>query len=62
MCVFVGADVNQMNAAFPFNSRGHGGPSLSLLQVLGINIHPNTEILWEKEITRLLSILEGIES
>ncbi|XP_058503899.1 maestro heat-like repeat-containing protein family member 1 isoform X3 [Solea solea] len=47
-----------VNAAFPFNSRGHGAPSLSLLQILGINIHPNTEILWEKEIPALLSILD----
>ncbi|XP_010785898.1 maestro heat-like repeat-containing protein family member 1 [Notothenia coriiceps] len=47
-----------VNAAFPFSSRGHGAPSLSLLQILCINIHPNTEILWEKEIPPLLSILE----
>uniref|UniRef100_A0A8C7X9H7 Maestro heat-like repeat family member 1 n=1 Tax=Oryzias sinensis TaxID=183150 RepID=A0A8C7X9H7_9TELE len=45
--------------AFPFNSRGHGAPSLSLLQVLSINIHPNTETLWEKEIPPLLAMLEG---
>uniref|UniRef100_A0A8C7X9D7 Maestro heat-like repeat family member 1 n=1 Tax=Oryzias sinensis TaxID=183150 RepID=A0A8C7X9D7_9TELE len=44
---------------FPFNSRGHGAPSLSLLQVLSINIHPNTETLWEKEIPPLLAMLEG---
>ncbi|KAF6714412.1 Maestro heat-like repeat-containing protein family member 1 [Oryzias melastigma] len=48
-----------VNAAFPFNSRGHGAPSLSLLQVLSINIHPNTETLWEKEIPPLLAVLEG---
>ncbi|KAK5922669.1 hypothetical protein CgunFtcFv8_019911 [Champsocephalus gunnari] len=47
-----------VNAAFPFSSRGHGAPSLSLLQILSINIHPNTEILWEKEMPPLLSILE----
>ncbi|XP_044062559.1 maestro heat-like repeat-containing protein family member 1 isoform X1 [Siniperca chuatsi] len=47
-----------VNTAFPFNSRGHGAPSLSLLQILSINIHPNTEILWEKEIPPLLSILD----
>ncbi|XP_039973660.1 maestro heat-like repeat-containing protein family member 1 isoform X1 [Xiphias gladius] len=47
-----------VNAAFPFSSRGHGAPSLSLLQILSINIHPNTEGLWEKEIPPLLSILE----
>ncbi|KAM4568168.1 maestro heat-like repeat-containing protein family member 1 isoform 1-T2 [Fundulus diaphanus] len=47
-----------VNAAFPFNSRGHGAPSLSLLQILSINIHPNTEAVWEKEIPPLLSLLE----
>uniref|UniRef100_A0A4W6EG92 Maestro heat-like repeat family member 1 n=1 Tax=Lates calcarifer TaxID=8187 RepID=A0A4W6EG92_LATCA len=47
-----------VNAAFPFNSRGHGAPSLSVLEVLSTNIHPKTEILWEKEIPPLLSILE----
>uniref|UniRef100_A0A3B4UCZ2 Maestro heat-like repeat family member 1 n=1 Tax=Seriola dumerili TaxID=41447 RepID=A0A3B4UCZ2_SERDU len=48
-----------VNSAFPFNSRGHGAPSLSLLQILSINIHPKTENLWEKEIPPLLSILEA---
>ncbi|XP_068425526.1 maestro heat-like repeat-containing protein family member 1 isoform X1 [Clinocottus analis] len=47
-----------MNAAFPFSSRGHGAPSLSLLQILSINIHPKIEILWEKEMPPLLSMLE----
>ncbi|XP_054898054.1 maestro heat-like repeat-containing protein family member 1 isoform X1 [Poeciliopsis prolifica] len=47
-----------VNAAFPFNSRGHGPPSLSLLQTLSINIHPKTETVWEKEIPPLLSLLE----
>ncbi|XP_047217204.1 maestro heat-like repeat-containing protein family member 1 isoform X3 [Girardinichthys multiradiatus] len=47
-----------VNAAFPFNSRGHGPPSLSLLQILSINIHPNTETVWEKEIPLLLSLLD----
>uniref|UniRef100_A0AAQ6IM96 Maestro heat-like repeat family member 1 n=1 Tax=Anabas testudineus TaxID=64144 RepID=A0AAQ6IM96_ANATE len=60
LCVFVFAGVSQMNAAFPFNNRGHGAPSLSLLQILSINIHPKTETLWEKEIPVLLSILEGM--
>uniref|UniRef100_A0A3Q1JK79 Uncharacterized protein n=1 Tax=Anabas testudineus TaxID=64144 RepID=A0A3Q1JK79_ANATE len=46
--------------SFPFNNRGHGAPSLSLLQILSINIHPKTETLWEKEIPVLLSILEGM--
>lgn len=53
--------VCQVNAAFPFNNRGHGAPSLSLLQILSVSIHPNAEILWEKEIPPLLSILEGME-
>ncbi|MED6250664.1 hypothetical protein ATANTOWER_004214 [Ataeniobius toweri] len=47
-----------VNAAFPFNSRGHGPPSLSLLQILSINIHPNTETVWEKKIPLLLSLLD----
>ncbi|XP_053289528.1 maestro heat-like repeat-containing protein family member 1 [Pleuronectes platessa] len=47
-----------VNAAFPLSSRGHGAPSLSLLQILSVNIHPNTEILWDKEIPPLLSTLE----
>uniref|UniRef100_A0A672GBI7 Maestro heat-like repeat family member 1 n=1 Tax=Salarias fasciatus TaxID=181472 RepID=A0A672GBI7_SALFA len=34
-------------------------PSLSLLQILNVNIHPKTESLWESEIPPLLSILEG---
>ncbi|MEQ2183931.1 hypothetical protein GOODEAATRI_002948 [Goodea atripinnis] len=51
-------DTYQVNAAFPFNSRGHGPPSLSLLQILSINIHPNTETVWEKEIPLLLSLLD----
>ncbi|XP_056300772.1 maestro heat-like repeat-containing protein family member 1 [Pseudoliparis swirei] len=48
-----------LNAAFPFSCRGHGAPSLSLLQILSVNIHPKTEALWEKEIPPLLSVLEG---
>ncbi|XP_041843751.1 maestro heat-like repeat-containing protein family member 1 isoform X2 [Melanotaenia boesemani] len=47
-----------VNAAFPFSNRGHGAPSLSLLQILSVNIHPNTESLWDKEIPPLLSVLE----
>ncbi|XP_034553780.1 maestro heat-like repeat-containing protein family member 1 isoform X2 [Notolabrus celidotus] len=47
-----------VNGAFPFHGRGHGAPSLSLLQILSVNIHPNAEILWEKEIPPLLSVLE----
>uniref|UniRef100_A0AAV2MBF0 Uncharacterized protein n=1 Tax=Knipowitschia caucasica TaxID=637954 RepID=A0AAV2MBF0_KNICA len=47
-----------VNAAFPFNNRGHGAPSLSLLQVLGNNIHPKMETLWDNEIPPLLTLLE----
>ncbi|XP_041708067.1 maestro heat-like repeat-containing protein family member 1 isoform X2 [Coregonus clupeaformis] len=47
-----------VNGSFPFRSRGHGAPSLSLLNVISPNIHPNTEALWEKEIPALLSYLE----
>ncbi|XP_017265503.1 maestro heat-like repeat-containing protein family member 1 isoform X2 [Kryptolebias marmoratus] len=47
-----------VNAAFPFNSRSHGAPSLSLLHILSINIHPNIEKVWEKEIPPLISLLE----
>uniref|UniRef100_A0A8D3C2Y5 Maestro heat-like repeat-containing protein family member 1 n=1 Tax=Scophthalmus maximus TaxID=52904 RepID=A0A8D3C2Y5_SCOMX len=47
-----------VNSAFPFSSRGHGAPSLALLQILSINIHHNTELLWDNEIPPLLSILE----
>uniref|UniRef100_A0A665T643 Maestro heat-like repeat family member 1 n=1 Tax=Echeneis naucrates TaxID=173247 RepID=A0A665T643_ECHNA len=42
-------------------SRGHGMPSLALLQILSASIHPKTESLWEKEIPPLLAILEGME-
>uniref|UniRef100_A0A8C4D9K4 Maestro heat-like repeat family member 1 n=1 Tax=Dicentrarchus labrax TaxID=13489 RepID=A0A8C4D9K4_DICLA len=52
---------NNQDPTFPFNSRDHGAPSLLLLQTLSINLHPNTEILWEKEIPPLLSVLEGME-
>ncbi|XP_061572342.1 maestro heat-like repeat-containing protein family member 1 [Cololabis saira] len=47
-----------VNAAFPFRSRGHGAPSLSLLHVLSINIHPKTETIWDKDIPPLLSVVE----
>ncbi|KAJ3597626.1 hypothetical protein NHX12_001144, partial [Muraenolepis orangiensis] len=47
-----------VNAAFPYQSRGHGAPSLSLLGVLGVNIHPGVEELWEKEIPQLVALLE----
>ncbi|XP_077577113.1 maestro heat-like repeat-containing protein family member 1 isoform X1 [Stigmatopora nigra] len=47
-----------VNAAFPFNNRGHGAPSLSLLQILSKNIHRNIEAVWDKEIPPLLTTLE----
>lgn len=50
-----------MNAAFPFNNRDHGAPSLHLLQILSINIHPNAEAVWDKEIAPLLTVLEGMK-
>uniref|UniRef100_A0A673L083 Maestro heat-like repeat-containing protein family member 1 n=1 Tax=Sinocyclocheilus rhinocerous TaxID=307959 RepID=A0A673L083_9TELE len=52
----------QVNAAFPFRCRGHGAPSLSLLNALSPNIHPKAEPLWENEIPKLLSYLEGLYS
>uniref|UniRef100_A0A8C7RJB3 Maestro heat-like repeat family member 1 n=1 Tax=Oncorhynchus mykiss TaxID=8022 RepID=A0A8C7RJB3_ONCMY len=55
----IGMCVSQVNGSFPFRSRGHGAPSLSLLNVISPNIHPNAETLWEKEIPALLSYLEG---
>ncbi|XP_063055853.1 maestro heat-like repeat-containing protein family member 1 isoform X2 [Engraulis encrasicolus] len=48
-----------VNAAFPFRWRGHGAPSLSLLQALAPNIHPNVEKVWQKTIPPLLNQLEG---
>ncbi|XP_005450672.1 maestro heat-like repeat-containing protein family member 1 isoform X1 [Oreochromis niloticus] len=47
-----------VNAAFPFSNRDHGAPSLSLLQILSNNIHPNAEAVWDKEIPPLLTVLE----
>lgn len=61
LCLVV-LNASQVNAAFPFNNRDHGAPSLSLLQILSVNIHPKIEILWDKEIPPLLSILEGMET
>ena len=49
----------QVNAAFPYDSRGHGAPSLTLLNVLSLNIHPELDVLWEKEIPPLVALLEG---
>ncbi|XP_073782226.1 maestro heat-like repeat-containing protein family member 1 isoform X1 [Danio rerio] len=47
-----------VNASFPFRYRGHGAPSLSLLNAISPNIHPKAETLWENEIPKLLSYLE----
>uniref|UniRef100_A0A672LV94 Maestro heat-like repeat family member 1 n=1 Tax=Sinocyclocheilus grahami TaxID=75366 RepID=A0A672LV94_SINGR len=47
-----------VNAALPFRCRGHGAPSLSLLNALSPNIHPKAEPLWENEIPKMLSYLE----
>ncbi|KAB5586895.1 hypothetical protein PHYPO_G00006680 [Pangasianodon hypophthalmus] len=47
-----------VNASFPFSYRGHGAPSLSLLNAISPNINPKVEALWESEIPRLLSYLE----
>ncbi|KAF4088237.1 hypothetical protein AMELA_G00080220 [Ameiurus melas] len=47
-----------VNAYFPFSYRGHGTPSLSLLNAISPNINPKLEALWESEIPRLLSYLE----
>ncbi|XP_062848509.1 maestro heat-like repeat-containing protein family member 1 isoform X2 [Trichomycterus rosablanca] len=47
-----------VNSSFPFWYRGHGAPSLSLLNAIGPNIHPKVEELWEKEIPQLLTYLE----
>uniref|UniRef100_A0A3Q0SCX7 Maestro heat-like repeat family member 1 n=1 Tax=Amphilophus citrinellus TaxID=61819 RepID=A0A3Q0SCX7_AMPCI len=37
---------------------GHGAPSLSLLQILSVNIHPKAETVWDKEVPQLLTVLE----
>ncbi|XP_056618249.1 maestro heat-like repeat-containing protein family member 1 isoform X1 [Triplophysa dalaica] len=47
-----------VNAAFPFRCRGHGAPSLSLLNAISPNIHPKTEAFWEDQIPKLLNYLE----
>ncbi|XP_052003052.1 maestro heat-like repeat-containing protein family member 1 [Xyrauchen texanus] len=47
-----------VNASFPFHCRGHGAPSLSLLNAISPNIHPKAEPLWDKEIPKLLNYLE----
>ncbi|MCJ8728677.1 hypothetical protein PDJAM_G00007090 [Pangasius djambal] len=47
-----------VNASFPFSYRGHGAPSLSLLNAISPNINPKIEALWESEIPRLLNYLE----
>uniref|UniRef100_A0AAR2IL20 Maestro heat-like repeat family member 1 n=1 Tax=Pygocentrus nattereri TaxID=42514 RepID=A0AAR2IL20_PYGNA len=56
---FTASILSQVNAAFPFRCRGHGTPSLSLLHAISPNIHPKAEELWDTEIPKLLSHLEG---
>ncbi|XP_041962834.1 maestro heat-like repeat-containing protein family member 1 isoform X1 [Alosa sapidissima] len=51
-----------VNAAFPFRYRGHGAPSLNLLNLLSPNIHPNAEQVWEKAIPPLLAQLDESSS
>uniref|UniRef100_A0A667YA62 Maestro heat-like repeat family member 1 n=1 Tax=Myripristis murdjan TaxID=586833 RepID=A0A667YA62_9TELE len=53
---------NNQEASFniDFTHRGHGAPSLSLLSVLSVNIHPSADILWEKEIPPLLFLYQCI--
>ncbi|KAJ8354238.1 hypothetical protein SKAU_G00218050 [Synaphobranchus kaupii] len=47
-----------VNASFPFWRREQGNPSLCLLKVLGTNIHPKTEKVWDAEFPLLLKYLE----
>ncbi|KAK1795222.1 hypothetical protein P4O66_010397, partial [Electrophorus voltai] len=49
----------QVNACFPFRCRGHGAPSLSLLNAISPSIHPKVQALWETEVPHLLTCLEG---
>uniref|UniRef100_A0AAY5F5H7 Maestro heat-like repeat family member 1 n=1 Tax=Electrophorus electricus TaxID=8005 RepID=A0AAY5F5H7_ELEEL len=48
----------QVNACFPFRCRGHGAPSLSLLNAISPSIHPKVQALWETEVPHLLTCLE----
>ncbi|XP_076846747.1 maestro heat-like repeat-containing protein family member 1 isoform X2 [Brachyhypopomus gauderio] len=47
-----------VNACFPFHCRGHGAPSLGVLNAISPIIHPKVEALWEAEVPPLLSCLE----
>ncbi|XP_035386626.1 maestro heat-like repeat-containing protein family member 1 isoform X2 [Electrophorus electricus] len=47
-----------VNACFPFRCRGHGAPSLSLLNAISPSIHPKVQALWETEVPHLLTCLE----
>lgn len=47
-----------VNASFPFRCRGHGVPSLSLLNAISPNIHPKVKLLWDDLIPKLLDYLE----
>ncbi|XP_078286204.1 maestro heat-like repeat-containing protein family member 1 [Rhinoraja longicauda] len=41
----------------PYEGRGRGAPALSLLWVLGINVHPAAVNVWDKELPALVSYL-----
>ncbi|XP_051898333.1 maestro heat-like repeat-containing protein family member 1 [Pristis pectinata] len=45
-------------ASSPYEGRGQGAPALSLLWVLGINIHPAAVKVWDKELPNLLQYLQ----
>ncbi|XP_067871285.1 maestro heat-like repeat-containing protein family member 1 [Heterodontus francisci] len=42
----------------PYEGRGRGAPALSLLQVLGINIHPAAVKVWDNELPILIHYLQ----
>ncbi|XP_078055950.1 maestro heat-like repeat-containing protein family member 1 [Mustelus asterias] len=45
-------------SASPNEGNGRGAPALSLLQVLGINVHPAAVKVWDKELPILLNYLQ----
>ncbi|XP_043536063.1 maestro heat-like repeat-containing protein family member 1 [Chiloscyllium plagiosum] len=45
-------------ASSPYEGNGQGIPALSLLQVLGINIHPAAVKVWDKELPILTNYLQ----
>ncbi|XP_055518719.1 maestro heat-like repeat-containing protein family member 1 [Leucoraja erinacea] len=42
----------------PYEGRGQGAPALSLLWVLGINVHPAAVNVWDKELPGLVNYLQ----